>query len=105
VSFPLECLKIKTYINAKKLAKNSENIFFVWNSCQILMGSYMLYGDGGGVLTPLSTIFHFYRGSQFYWWRKPPAHRKSLTNDGWLYTVYIDRFPAENKIMNGLNIT
>jgi len=23
--------------------------------------------------TLLSTIFHLYRGCQFYWWRKPPT--------------------------------
>jgi len=34
-------------------------------------------------ITPLSTLFQLYRGSQFYWWRKQEYRRKAPT-----YIIY-----------------
>jgi hypothetical protein len=42
----------------------------------VAIAVWLLYG----VLTSLSIVVQLYRGCQFYWWRKPPTCRKSLTN-------------------------
>ena len=36
--------------------------------------------EGVWCLTPLLTIFKVYRGSQFYWWRKPEYPEKKTTD-------------------------
>ena len=38
-------------------------------------------------LTPLLSIFQLYRGSQFYWWRKPEGSYYSLILVGWFYGI------------------
>jgi hypothetical protein len=52
-----------------------------------------------GCLTPLSTIYHLYRGRQLYWWRKPDSQEK--TTDKLYHIMYrIHLAMSENRTHN-----
>ena len=60
----------------KETTEFIDNLRFI---ITLVKGVFDLQFDGLGLgcLMPLSTIFQLYRGSQFYWWRKPEYTEKT----------------------------